>query len=114
MASLFETFSKMAGSAMEPLLTNSELETILARFAVADAAGVAPSGPEWTPTYNLRAAAAEAWRWKAAKASEMVSTDLDGDRMSANQIFDQCERMIRVYSRSTASPRMGTSTGVIG
>lgn len=52
---------------------------------------------------RLRAAARMGWRWKAAKAAELQSTDLDGDRMSANQIFEHCERMIKQYA-GTAAP----------
>lgn len=91
-----------------PALTDGEIDDLLVQFSLPDADGLAPDDVEWTPTYNLRAAAAEGWRWKAGRAAELQSTDLDGDRMSANQIFDHCERMIKVYSRGTASPAIGT------
>jgi len=37
------------------------------------------------------------------KCSDLVSTDLDGDRMSSNQMFEHCERMVRKYA-TVASP----------
>lgn len=96
---VFERFQRMVAADSEPQLSSDECGAILELFAVSDKDGNLPSAPEWTPTYRLNAAAAEAWRWKAAKASELVSIDLDGERMSSNQVFDQCERMIRHYSR---------------
>lgn len=87
----------------EPQLVESEIAEILAMHEVTDSAGVNPGETGYVPTYNLRAAIREGWILKQAKAAELQSTDLDGDRMSANQIFDHCERMVRRYS-GTASP----------
>lgn len=98
----FERLSKMVAATQEPVLTNEELETILELFAKTDADGVTPTDPEWTPTYNLRAAAREGWKWKMGRAAELQSTDLDGDRMSANQIFEHCERMVKKYSTAAS------------
>ena len=91
-----------------PQLSEAELEALLAKFSLMDAAGRPPTASGWTPTYNLRAAAREAWRWKAARAAELISTDLDGDRMSANQIFEHCQAMIRSFS-SARSVRYGST-----
>jgi hypothetical protein len=88
----------------EPALSQAEITELLAMFQKTDTNGVNPGGTGYVATYNLRAAAAEGWRWKLGKAAELQSTDLDGDRMSANQIFDHCQVMIKVYSRRTASP----------
>ena len=91
----------------QPALSQAEIAELLAMFSKTDANGVAPGDPGYVATYNLRAAAREGWRWKLAKAAELQSTDLDGDRMSANQIFEHCERMVRRYS-NTASPNVAT------
>jgi len=88
-----------------PCLTTDELQSLLDQFAVADADALTPADVDWVPTYNLRAAARQGWKLKMGKAAELQSTDLDGDRMSANQIFDHCERMMKRYS-GTASPSM--------
>lgn len=91
----------------EPTLSDEEIDSLLTIYSVADADGYEPGDEDWVETYNLRAAAAEGWRWKAARSSELQSTDLDGDRMSSNQIFEHCQRMIKTYSRATASPSVG-------
>lgn len=93
----------MTAAATEPLLSDTEIDNLLTQFSIVDADGYAPDEEDWVPTYNFRAAAAEGWRWKMGKCSDLVSTDLDGDRMSSNQMFDHCERMVRRYAGS-ASP----------
>jgi hypothetical protein len=99
MTDAYQKLSRMVAADSEPKLAPADLEMLLASAARADADGRLPSAPEWIPTYDLNRAAAEGWRWKAAKASELVSVDLDGERLSSNQIFEHCERMARMYSR---------------
>ncbi len=95
----FQKLSRMVAAESEPKLTPSDIDLLLADFAVTDKAGIAPDDADWQPTYRLNAAAAEGWRWKAARASELVSADLDGERLSSNQIFEHCQRMVITYSR---------------
>jgi hypothetical protein len=83
----------------EPALTDGELGELLDIYAIADMCGNPPDSDDWSRAHDLNAAAAEGWRWKAAKASEMIAADLDGTKLSANQLFEHCERMIGVYSR---------------
>ncbi len=81
----------------EPPLSEGEIDDLLEIFRAPDAAGILPGEDGWDPTYRLNAAAAEGWTWKAGKASELISVDLDDERMSSNQIFEHCERMARKY-----------------
>lgn len=99
----FQKLSRMVAADSEPKLASSDIDLLLASFAVTDKNGVAPNETDWQPTYDFRRAAAEGWRWKAAKASELVSADLDGERMSSNQIFAHCQEMIRTYTRRGAA-----------
>jgi hypothetical protein len=108
MADAHKKLSRMTASCSEPQLSIEEIDDLLSMFQKTDADGLAPDDDDWTPTYNLRAAAREGWRWKAAKASELISSDLDGDRMSSQQLFDHCQRMICTYSGS-AAPAMPTT-----
>jgi len=99
---------RMTAADSQPVLSSGDLDELLSMFQKTDANGIVPGADGWNPTYNLNAAAAEGWRWKSAKASELVSVDLDGERMSSNQMYDHCERMIRQYSRKgTASLSFG-------
>ncbi|HQY68718.1 MAG TPA: hypothetical protein PLD38_15690 [Pyrinomonadaceae bacterium] len=103
MNGLLEKLSKMVAADTEPTLSTGEIVMLIDSYKLVDADGIAPDEVGWTPTYNLRAAACEGWRWKMGKCSDLVSTDLDGDRMSSNQMFEHCERMVRKYA-TVASP----------
>lgn len=95
----FDRLKQMVAFESEPKLTPTEVEGLLEQYARKDKNGNSPSLAEWIPTYDLNGAAAEGWRLKMGKASELISVDLDGERMSSNQVFEHCERMSRMYSR---------------
>ncbi|MEZ5421848.1 MAG: hypothetical protein R2682_01980 [Pyrinomonadaceae bacterium] len=90
----------------EPQLSQAEISELLAMSQITDSSGVIPGGVGYVPTYDLRRAAKEGWSWKMGKCSDMVSSDMDGDRMSSNQLFDHCQTMRRRYM-GTASPKVG-------
>ncbi len=79
-----------------PTLTEPELEDILAASALQDAAGLAPLHEEWSPTYDLNAAVAQAWLTKAARSAATVDEPTAGAVTS--KIFDNCRSMARIYS----------------
>lgn len=103
-----DILKRMTAWTSTPTLSADELESLLEQYSIADVEGAAVSDEDWVPTYNLRAAARQGWILKMGKAAELQSTDLDGDRMSADQVFDHCERMVRRYS-GTASPLMSAN-----
>jgi hypothetical protein len=80
----------------EPALTEDELNDALAAAALEDSNGLAPSHEEWTPTYDLNAAAAAAWLIKAARAAATVDTPTEGAVTS--KVFDNCRAMARIYT----------------
>lgn len=86
-----------------PKLSDEDIEELLAGAARNDSEGRKPEDDEWEPTYNLRAAARMGWRVKMGRAAHLVSADMDGDRMSSDQIFEHCREMVRQYG-GTASP----------
>lgn len=96
----------MAAWTTVPELSDEEIDALLANHQITDANGVAPGGVGYVPTYNLRAAAREAWSWKLGRCSDQVSSDMDGDRMSSNQLFDHCRAMRDSFAQ-TGSPKIG-------
>ena len=80
----------------DPALTEGELEEFLAAAALEDAAGLAPLHEEWTPTYELNAAAAAAWLIKASRAAATVDEPTAG--MVTSKIFDNCRTMARLFA----------------
>lgn len=90
----------------EPRLSAEDIDLLLDQFKTTDAAGLPPTDPLWTPTYNLRAAARAGWKLKSGRAAELINSDLDGDRLEAQQIFEHCQRMVVEFS-GNAAPVMG-------
>jgi hypothetical protein len=80
----------------EPALTEDDLGELLAAAALADQSGLAPLHEEWSPTYDLYAAAAAAWLIKAARAAATVDEPTAGAVTS--KIFDNCRAMARIYA----------------
>jgi hypothetical protein len=80
----------------EPTLTETELEDVLTGVALEDPQGLAPLHEEWTPTYDINAAAAQAWLLKAAKAASLTDEPTAGNVTS--KIFDNCRAMARIYA----------------
>ena len=81
---------------IEPALTEDDLNELLAVAALEDADGLTPVNEEWTPTYDINTAAAQAWLIKAARAAAMVDTPEAG--MVTSKVFDNCRAMARIYS----------------
>lgn len=79
-----------------PALTEDEIEEMLAAAALQDANGLAPLHEEWTPTYDLNAAAAAAWLIKASRAAATVDEPAAG--MVTSKIFDNCRSMARIFA----------------
>lgn len=51
----------------------------------------------WTGTYELNAAAAEGWRWKAAKAASDFTFSTDGQSFSRSDVASACRDMAAMY-----------------
>ena len=58
----------------------------------------------WTPTYDLYAAAAEGWRWKAGKVSNAFDFSTDQQSFDRSQMYDHCMKQAAFYDA-----RAGTS-----
>ena len=61
METALDKLKRMTAWDIEPELGEDDLDAILAECAVADAAGLRPTGEDWDPTYDMNAAAAKGW-----------------------------------------------------
>lgn len=59
-------------------------------------------GTEWSPTYDLNAAACAGWRVKAGKVSHKYSFSTDGQTFTRAQWFQACLSMASQYEKKTA------------
>jgi hypothetical protein len=91
-----DKLKQMTAWDIEPELTEEELEGFLAAAALEDAGGLAPLHEEWTPTYDLNAAASAAWLIKAARAAATVDEPTAG--VVTSRIFENCRAMARIYA----------------
>lgn len=59
-------------------------------------------GNQWVPTYDLNAAAAEGWRWKAAQVAGRYSFASDGQQFSRSEFIAHCFQMSSQYDHAYA------------
>lgn len=59
-------------------------------------------GLSWVPTYDLNAAAAEGWRWKAAAAACRFDFSVARNQFQREQVHTHCLAMAKAYARKSA------------
>lgn len=91
-----ERLKQLTAWDIAPELTEDELEESLAAASLADITGLDPTNEEWTPTYDLNAAAAQAWLIKAARAASLTDEPTSG--VVTSRIFENCRAMARIYA----------------
>jgi len=82
----------------DPALTEDELEDMLASAALPDDDGKTPESEGWSPTYDINAAARDAWLIKAARTAALVEIDPPESGIVTSKVFDNCRRMARLYA----------------
>jgi len=71
-------------------------------------------GASWSPTYDLNAAAAEGWRWKAAKVAGEFDFNTDQQSFTRSDKHAQCLAMAAHYAkRVTGSIRVKGSLPIL-
>ena len=95
-----ETLALFRRMVAEPTAENwadDELSAIIEKYPIADAAGNEPGEPDWTPTYDLNAAAADVWDMKAAALASEFDASADGARVQRSQRYEHALRMAARY-----------------
>lgn len=82
-----------------PTLSDLQIYELLNLARRPDSDGLLPSDENWTGTYDLNAAAAEGWRWKAAKVAGKFGFSSDGQTFNREQIHKACLAMAATYSK---------------
>jgi hypothetical protein len=96
----------------EPALTVADVDRLVVLAKRPDALGRNPSDPLWTPTFALRPAAAEGWRWKAAKAAALYDVAPAGSRFDRRQMYEHAVGQVREYESWGAGGVSGGSVPV--
>ncbi len=87
-----EKLKKITAWDTDPALTEDELDDLLSAASLEDKEGRAPADEDWTPTYDLNAAAAAAWLIKAGRASSTTETEPAAGYVTS-KVVDNCCRM---------------------
>jgi hypothetical protein len=91
-----DKLKKMTAWDTTPALTETELDDLLSNSSMTDKDGFAPLDEEWTPTYDLNAAASAGWLIKAGRTTSTTETEPDSINVTS-KIFDNCRTMARIY-----------------
>lgn len=94
---------RMAGAAVDPVLSDPEMAALLDVCRREDAAGLDFTQAGWVPTFHLEWGAAEAWAWKAGACSDQYKVIGDGTELDRNQKFQHCTAMFNLYNKKAAN-----------
>jgi hypothetical protein len=115
-AALLPRFRRMTGEPTTTTYSDETLEDIIGLYPLEDARGESPwiesettpgtleENPDWNPTYDLNAAAADIWAEKAAVMAGDFDFSADGGNYSRSQAYEQAMKQSRYY-RSRRSVR---------
>lgn len=92
----------LAATNDDPVIAPSHVSEIVAQFATIDTDGNAPTDDDWTPTYDVYAAVATAWRVKAGNAAMRYTFQAGDQRESESDLHKHCMAMADYYDRYRA------------
>jgi hypothetical protein len=109
-----ELLEDMVSPSSIPILTDPEVDRLFEFAKRADVNGLVPSDTDWTPTWNLHAAAARGWIMKAGKVAGLFPFSTDGQSYQRDQMHRMCIETAREYRRgSIHSLRVQTGLGFL-
>lgn len=89
--------------------SDDDLRAAIERYALPDAAGIAPNADDWVATYDLHAAAADIWQEKAGALAGHYDFDADGARFARSQAHEHALTMARHYRARRAARAVSVS-----
>jgi len=103
--SMVERLRRMINEPDTTTYGHDDLSTIVERYPVIDSAGLSLDDSDWTPTYDLDAAAAEVWAEKAAAVAGDFDFTADGATYNRSQVYDA---YMKLHRRFNARRKPGT------
>ena len=89
---------RMVAHDVEPTLSAGEVDDLFEQAKRVDSDGLIPSDNDWVPTFDLNAAAAEGWSWKAGKVAPRYGVNLDGAVLQRQQLYAHCRAQAAHYA----------------
>ncbi len=96
-----------------PVLSVADVDTLIALAKRPDSEGREPTDIGWVPTWNLDAAAATGWEWKAGRTSGDFNFGEDGQRFDRAQVHQHCLAMADMYGRHRGRSGSITITSIL-
>lgn len=90
--------SNMTGASSRPVLSDAQVESLLDLHLVMDPTGLKPADTGYVPTWDLNAAAAEGWGWKAATVAGDFTFSADGASYSKADVLAHCAEREAFYA----------------
>lgn len=104
-ASQIRRVRRMTSELTDKNYSDEEIQAYIEAHPLTDKYGYSPDdpdglydiNPDWTPTYDLNAAAADIWEEKASLVSEDFDFAADGANYSRSQKYEHAMQMARHY-----------------
>lgn len=111
---------RLVAASDAPVLDDADLVELLVVARRPDPYGRVYGEAGYEETWDLRAAAAEGWRWKAARCVTHFDFSADGSSLSKSQVLAHCLQMAAEYGAASAGtfelvhPRRGLTEETLG
>lgn len=89
----WNSIARMVAKDNTPTLSDQDVDDLVAIAA-------RPDG-----TYDLNRAAAEGWRWKAAKVAGYFNITIDGGGINRGDLLEHCTKMVELYTKGRGRVR---------
>lgn len=87
----------MVASTARPVLSPADLDGLLDSHAIVDRAGRLVTDAGWEPTWDLDAAAADGWEWKAGRVAGDFTFSADDASYSKGDVMAKMLDMAATY-----------------
>lgn len=96
-SSIIGRVRRMTDEQFDTRYTDPEIQTIITLYPLVDSEGFAPDQDNWTPTYDLNAAAAHIWEEKASGRTQNFDFSADGGSYQRSQSYEMAMKQARYY-----------------
>lgn len=96
-SSIIGRVRRMTGEQFNTSYTDAEIQTIITQYPLVDSEGFSPDQINWTPTYDLNAAAASIWEEKASGRTQNFDFSADGGSYQRSQSYEMAMKQARHY-----------------
>lgn len=88
----------LAAAGEEPVLSSADVDIILSMARRMDENEIEPGATNWTPTWGINYAVAQAWLIKAGRLSGRYLFMSGGKMFARQQMFDHCMKLHSKYA----------------